>query len=83
MHAGVSHDAIREAVQLVRDAVPGYDWSCMPGRWLTYTLLLALPFPAKVVRPDAPQPVWFAGRRTPRCQCSTGPSILAVSPELR
>ena len=61
MHAGVSHDATREAVQLVRDAVPGYDWSCMPGRWLTYTLLLALPFPAKVVRPDAAQPVWFAG----------------------
>jgi hypothetical protein len=30
MHAGVSHDAIREAVQLVRDAIPGYDWSCMP-----------------------------------------------------
>jgi hypothetical protein len=27
-HAGVSHDAILAAVQLVRDAVPGYDWDC-------------------------------------------------------
>ncbi len=61
MHAGVSRDAISDAVQLVRDAVPAYDWSCVPGRWLTYTLLLALPFPAKVVRPDAAQPVGFAG----------------------
>jgi hypothetical protein len=53
----------REAVQLVRNTVPasGYDWSCMPGRWLTYTLLLALTFPAKVVRPDVAQPVWFVG----------------------
>jgi hypothetical protein len=52
-HAGVSHDTIFAAVQLVCDAVPGYDWNCKPGRWLTYTqllaytLLLALPFPAK------------------------------------
>jgi hypothetical protein len=51
-HAGVSHDAILAAVQLVRDAVPGYDWDCMPGRcmpgyWLTYMLLLAVPFPPK------------------------------------
>jgi hypothetical protein len=66
-HAGVSHDAILAAVQLVRDAVPGYDWDCIPGycQWLTNTLLLALPFPAKVVRLDPLQPVWLAG---PGCQ---------------
>jgi hypothetical protein len=58
-HAGVSHDAIRvlaAVVQLVRDAVPGYDWDSesdchcilLPGHWLTYNMLvlLALPFPA-------------------------------------
>ena len=58
-NAGVSHDAIRVAVQAVRDAAPGYDWNCAPGRWLAYTLLLALPFPAKAVRPDGEHPVWF------------------------
>jgi hypothetical protein len=29
------------------------------GHWLVYMLLLALPFPARVVRPDADCPVWF------------------------
>jgi hypothetical protein len=32
---------------------------CVPGQWLIYTLLLALPFPAKVVRPDSASPGWL------------------------
>jgi hypothetical protein len=59
-------EAILAAVQLVRDAVPGYDWDCIPGYWQTYTLLLALPFPAKVVRPDPLQPVWLGLKRLVR-----------------
>ena len=57
--AGVSHEDIIEAVVRVRDAVPGYDWNCVPGQWLMYTLLLALPFPARVVRPAGQNPVWL------------------------
>ena len=57
--AGVSHEDIIEAVVRVRDAVPGYDWNCVPGQWLMYTLLLALPFPARVVRPATQNPVWL------------------------
>jgi hypothetical protein len=41
------------------------------GRWLTYTLLLALPFPAKVVlvRPDIAYSL---------CQCGLlGPSVVS------
>jgi hypothetical protein len=57
--AGVSHEDIIEAVARVRDAAPGYDWNCVPGQWLMYTLLLALPFPARVVRPAAQNPVWL------------------------
>ena len=33
-------------------ALVGYDWDCVPGRWLIYTLLLAMPFPAFAVRPE-------------------------------
>jgi hypothetical protein len=58
-HAGVSHSAIFDATAEVRVALVGYDWDCVPGRWLIYTLLLALPFPAVAVRPDAEQPVWL------------------------
>jgi hypothetical protein len=50
-HAGVDHEATRAAVRAVQLAVLGYDWDCMPGRWLTYCLLLALPFSEKVVSP--------------------------------
>ena len=57
--AGVSHEAILVSVDRVRVAVPAYDWNCVPGQWLTYTLLLALPFPAQVARPDAQSPVWL------------------------
>ena len=57
--AGVSHDLIFAALERVRSAAPGYDWNCVPGRWLTYTLLLALPFPARVVRPDTQTPIWL------------------------
>ena len=58
-HAGVSHKDIIDAVERVRDAAPGYNWECVPGRWLAYTLLLALPFSSRVVRPDARCPVWL------------------------
>jgi hypothetical protein len=54
-HAGVSHNDIIAAVARVREAAPAYNWNlkCVPGQWLTYTLLLALPFSAEVVvRPD-------------------------------
>jgi len=55
----VSHEAILAAVDSVRKSAPAYDWNCVPGQWLMYTLLLALPFPASVVRPDDQNPVWF------------------------
>ena len=58
-HAGVSHNDIIAAVARVREAAPAYNWKCVPGQWLTYTLLLALPFSARVVRPDAVSPVWL------------------------
>jgi hypothetical protein len=58
-HAGVSHQDIFAAVARVRDAVPMYNWKCVPGQWLTYTLLLALPFSARVVRPDTVTPFWL------------------------
>ena len=40
-------------------ACVGYDLKCDPGRWLVCTLLLALPFSERVVRPDAVHPVWL------------------------
>jgi len=57
-HTGVSHFDILDAVDEVRAACPSYDWDCVPGQWLTYMLLLALPFSKKVVRPDPRGPVW-------------------------
>ena len=50
-HAGVDHDAIRTAANNAMQLASGYNWDCLPGRWLTYCLLLALPFSAKVVEP--------------------------------
>ena len=50
-HAGVDHDAIYDAARNVQLIAEGYDWNCLPGRWLTYCMLLALPFSAKVVQP--------------------------------
>ena len=58
-NAGVSHKDIVDAVTRVREAVPVYDWECVPGRWLIYTLLLALPFSERVVCPDADSPMWL------------------------
>jgi hypothetical protein len=62
-NAGVSHSATLEAAADVRAATLGYQWDCEPGRWLIYTLLLALPFPAVGVRPDAQGPVWLRRMR--------------------
>ena len=56
--AGVSHDAIAEAIHAVQNARTNYVWDCIPGRWLIYTILLAVPFPEKVVCPDAVNPLW-------------------------
>ena len=58
-HAGVSHGDILDAVRGVREALSGYEWDCEPGRWLIYTLLLALPFPTVAVRPDRLNAVWL------------------------
>ena len=60
--AGVPHDDTVEVVARVCDAVPGCDWNRVTGqsRWFMLTLLLALPFPARVlVRPDAQKPVYM------------------------
>ena len=59
INAGVSHSDILDAIAKVRLALAMYNWDCIPGRWLIYTLLLALPFPAVAVRPDAANPVWL------------------------
>ena len=58
-NAGVSHRDTLDAVQNVRETLSGYEWDCEPGRWLIYTLLLALPFPAVAVRPDPDNPIWL------------------------
>ena len=56
--AGVSHDDIMAAIANVRSGIAGYLWDSTPGRWLVYTLLLAMPFPAVAVRPDPGMAVW-------------------------
>jgi hypothetical protein len=58
-NAGISHDDISDAVCSVRAILmQGYEWDCVPGKWLIYTMLLALPFSAKFVCPDTEKPVW-------------------------
>jgi len=49
--AGIDHQDIITAAFSVRLNMRDYNWDCMPGKWLQYMLLLALPFPAKVVAP--------------------------------
>ena len=51
--AGVNHEAIDAAVADAKALARDYNWDCMPGRWLTYCLLLAMPFAEKVVAPPA------------------------------
>jgi hypothetical protein len=51
-NAGVSHAAIIDAIKAVRCEIPTYLWDGIPAKWLIYTLLLAVPFPAVAVRPD-------------------------------
>jgi hypothetical protein len=58
-NAGVDHVAITDAATAVRAAAPAYHWDCLPGQWLMYMLLLAMPYPAHVVHPDAGAPVWL------------------------
>jgi hypothetical protein len=58
-NAGVSHDAITAAIDVIRMVSRNYDWDCTPGKWLIYTVLLALPFPEVAVRPDAVSPIWL------------------------
>ena len=59
IHAGISHAAINDALEAVRSEIPLYHWDDTAGKWLIYTLLLAIPFPAKVVRSDPARPVWM------------------------
>jgi hypothetical protein len=47
--AGVDHRAIHAAVHDAKRIARTYDWDCMPGRWLTYCLLMALPYAERVV----------------------------------
>jgi hypothetical protein len=63
-NAGVSHDDILDAIASVRNGIAGYFWDSTPGRWLIYTLLLAMPFPAVAVRPD-PRPGMAVWQRAP------------------
>ena len=72
-NAGVSHSDILDAVEEVRRATQGYQWDCIPGKWLIYTLLLALPFPAVAVRPDPVNPIW---------RCDTKRRMRGVVPKL-
>ena len=58
-NAGVSHSETLVAISEVQDLIPGYQWNCVPGRWLVYMLLLAMPYPEVAVRPDAVRPVWL------------------------
>ena len=66
INAGVSHRDILDASWMVRDALLEYDWECVPGCWLIYALLLALPFPAVAVRPDPVSPVWLCPMKRKR-----------------
>ena len=50
-HAGVDHAAIDVAADRVKQLAQTYHWNCLPGKWLMYCMLLALPFSEKVVRP--------------------------------
>ena len=50
-HAGVDHAAIDDAADRVKQLAQTYHWNCLPGKWLMYCMLLALPFSEKVVRP--------------------------------
>ena len=81
-NAGVVHASILGAVDVVRAACPGYQWDCVPGRWLIYTLLLAMPFPAKVVRPDPVLPVWTRKPRRGRVHDLSGAPEPAAVPAL-
>jgi hypothetical protein len=63
-NAGIAHRAISAAVCRVKEVLnAGYEWDCLPGKWLVYTILLAIPFPMKVVRPDSQQPIWIRPMR--------------------
>jgi hypothetical protein len=46
-------DLIPAAAVAVRNSAAMYNWNCMPGTWLTYMLIIGLPFSAAVVRPPA------------------------------
>ena len=59
----------------MRRASQGYQWDCIPGKWLIYTLLLALPFPAVAVRPDPVNPIW-------RCELTGKRRVRGVVPKL-
>ena len=50
-NSGVNHRFIQSAALDVEQLANRYDWDCLPGRWTMYCIVLAMPFPAKVVVP--------------------------------
>ena len=50
-NSGVNHRFIQSAALDVERLANRYDWDCVPGRWTMYCIVLAMPFPAKVVVP--------------------------------
>ena len=78
-----------EALEAVRSEIPLYHWDDTAGKWLIYTLLLAIPFPAKVVRSDPARPVWMRYYNTTTEMCirdsrtqSQSPVSYPTEPEL-
>jgi hypothetical protein len=50
---------IPTSVTGVQAAIPGYNWECLPGRWLQYLLVLAMPYSERVVRPTTDGMPWM------------------------
>jgi hypothetical protein len=55
---------VPRAAKRVEAALEHYQWECIPGRWLTYMLILALPFPRSAVRP--PETAFLRKRVVPK-----------------
>ena len=85
-NAGVSHVAITDAIEAVRGDIQTYQWEGIPAKWLMYTLLLAVPFPAIAVRPDVARPVWrrpLSRNRKSEPDTRDMPLVLPVIPDVQ
>jgi hypothetical protein len=87
-NAGVSHENIAEAIAAVREELAKAEvpWDSTPGRWLVYMILLAMPFPAAAVRPDARpgMAIWqrkIAAKRKTEPDLHDMPLVLPVIPD--